>query len=83
MSYQITRNHLSSVVPIVITKVNIIKISISKIQKFIWVVNGESIGPVDFTANNHCSQFAIHAGFFNSGVLAPVSPEHHMSTEKK
>lgn len=83
MSYQITCNHLPSVVPIVIAKVNIIKISISKIKKFIWVVNAESIGPVDFTVNNHCSKFAIHTGFFNAGALAPVSPEHHMSTEKK
>lgn len=81
-SYQITCKHLSSVVSIVITKINIIKISISKIEKFIWVINGESIGPVDFIVNNHCSHFAIHAGFFNSRVGAPVSPEHYMSTEK-
>lgn len=82
MSYQIACNRLSSVVSIVITKIDIIKISISKIEKFIWIINGESVGPIDFIVNNHCSHFAIHAGFFNSRVLAPVSPEHYMSTEK-
>lgn len=82
MAYQITCNHLSSVVSIVITEIDIIKISISKIEKFIWIINGKSIGPVDFIINNHCALVAIHAGFFNSRVLAPVGPEHYMSTEK-
>lgn len=81
-SYQITCKHLSSVVSVVITEIDIIKISISKIEKFIWIINGKSIGPVDFITNNHCAHFAIHAGFFNSRVLAPVSPEHYMSTAK-
>lgn len=75
-THQVTGQDLLSVVAIIIAIVNEIQVGIGEVQQIVWVVYGQTVGPVQLLAYNDSPQFSIHAGFLNAGVPAPVGPEH-------
>lgn len=75
-THQITGQNLLSVVAIIIAIVNEIQVGISKVQQIVWVVYGQTVGPVQLLAYNDSPQFSVHAGLLNAWVPPPVGPEH-------
>lgn len=72
--------NLLSPTTIIIYKLNVIRMSITEIQSFCWVVYSHAIGPVQFGVDYLYASRSIQACPLDTRILTPVSPKQIAST---
>lgn len=67
---------------VVVAKVDEIQLGVGEVDSVGGGVQSETVGPVDFRADDDGTIRTVHADTFDARVLAPVGPEEPSSAER-